>query len=427
MKSAIFLKILVIAMICVLEGNAKDSKPLVIACDSLGKKKEECVKSVHAFEAKTGIKVKIVEAPTGTSNRLAWILQQLASQSPEIDVYQIDLGWPGMLSDHFIDLKPYIDAEALSHYHPILIKNNTVDGKLVAMPWYVDVGLLLYRKDLLEKYKMPVPSTWEELEQTAKVIQDKERGAGQDKMWGFVFSGKAFEGLTCNALEWISSYNGKVIGDHGEILVNSPEAVQALKQAQKWVEYITPPGALNYAEEDSRGVFQSGNAVFVRHWPYVIALAEQEDSPIKGKIGVAPLPRGGKNGKSVGILGGWQLAVSKYSQNQKLAAEMVKFLTGKEELRSRAIRAGYYPPYMDLYKEADVRKAIPHADLIIQALEFAMARPASITRVKYNQVSSLIWNEVHRILLKKATVEQALSNLEKQLNMISRKGKNWGR
>ncbi len=431
---AVFLKTLIVAMICGLGGQVyglnpskKEISPIVITCDSLGKKKEECIKSVKHFEDATGIKTKIVEAPTGSSNRLAWVLPQLASESPDIDVYLVDTTWPGMLANHFIDLKPYIDAETLKHYHPSLINNNTVDGKLIAMPLYVDMGLLFYRKDLLDKYGFPVPQTWEELERTAKIIQDKERAKGNDKMWGFVFSGKAFEGLTCNAVEWLTSHNAQIVDQNGGVIINNPKTLDTLKRIQKWIGYITPPGALNYAEEDSRGVFQSGNAVFMRHWPYTIPLVEAPDSPIKGKVGLAPLPKGGKDGKSASILGGWQLAVSKYSKNPAQAAQLVKFLTGREELKSRAIRADYYPAYMDLYRDSEVKKVIVHADLILKALEGAVARPAAIMRSKYNQASSAIWNTIHKVLLKKEKPEQALINLEKQLNIISRKGKRWVR
>lgn len=420
-----FLKTLIITVLWISSIHAKETKPLVITCDSLGKKKEECIKSVHAFESETGIKVTVVEMPTGSSNRLAWILPQLASQSSDIDIYLVDTTWPGMLANHFIDLKPYISEETLKQYHPSLINNNTVDGKLIAMPWYIDMGLLFYRKDLLDKYKLPVPTTWKELESTAKIIQDKERAAGNDKMWGFVFSGKAFEGLTCNAIEWLTSHNAQIVDQSGCVVVNNPKTLNTLKRIQEWIGYITPPGALNYAEEDSRGVFQSGNAVFMRHWPYTIALVEAPDSPIRGKVGIAPLPKGDKDGKSASILGGWQLAVSKYSKNPAQAAEMVKFLTGRKELKDRAVRADYYPPYMDLYQDDEVKKVIIHADLILKALEGGVARPAAIMRSKYNQASSAIWNTIHKVFLKKETPEQALINLEKQLNIISRKGKRW--
>lgn len=400
---------------------------LIIACDSLGKKKEQCVASVHAWEGKTGHKVKIVEAPTGSSVRLTWVQQQLASKS-DIDVYQVDAVWAGMLKRRLEPLNQYISHEDLKGFHPALIANNTVDGDLMALPWYVDLGLLIYRKDLLEKYNVPIPQTWDELETAARTIQQQERLNGNKKLWGFVFSGKAFEGLSCNINEWFcSTANGKIISDDGKVVVNTPDNQNLLNKVSSWIGVIAPPGVLNYAEEDSRGVFQSGNAVFVRHWPYVIMLAEADESPIAGKIGVAPLPRNGENGRHPATLGGWQLAISKYSKNKALAADFIRYLTSEEEQKNRAIRGGYYPPRPELYKDADVAAALVQPETMAIALDGATARPSAQTGLKYNQVSSALWNAAHKVLLGKEKAQESLPKLEKQLNFLSKDGTDWNK
>lgn len=399
---------------------------VTIACDSLGKKKEQCVASVRAWEKKTGKRALVVEAPTGSSNRLTWVQQQLASQSPEIDVYQVDAVWAGLLKSHLVSLNNILSEDEKQLYHPKLLANNTVNGDLMALPWYVDIGLLIYRKDLLEKYGIAVPQTWEELEEAATVIQEKERAAGNPKIWGFVFSGKAFEGLTCVVNEWVSSHpDGVLIDANGAVKVNSPHTTSILSRIANWIDKIVPPGALNYAEEDNRGVFQSGNAVFIRHWPYVISLAEAEESPIKGKIGVAPLPKGTINGHHAGTLGGWQLALSKYSQKKEDAIDLIKFLTGEQELKARALRGGYYPPMPHLYQDPEVQASLPEANMLLVVLNNVAPRPSAHTGMKYNQVSSAIWNTSHKILLKKEKADHALKCLEKQLNFMSKNGTKW--
>ena len=142
-------------------------------------------------------------------------------------------------------------------------------------PWFADASLLFYRKDLLEKYGEQAPQTWAQLTATAQKIQDAERKAGNDKFWGYVWQGRAYEGLTCNALEWVASYNGgSIVEPDGKISINNPQAVKALAQAKPWVNTITPPGVLNYTEEESRGVFQAGNALFMRNWPYAWGLSQ---------------------------------------------------------------------------------------------------------------------------------------------------------
>ena len=128
---------------------------------------------------------------------------------------------------------------------------------------------------------------------TAKMIMDKERAAGNKDMWGFVFQGNAYEGLTCDALEWVKSNGGgQIVEPDGTISINNPKAAEAIDMVKGWVGTISPPGVLSYQEEESRGVWQTGNAVFMRNWPYAYSLGNSADSPIKGKFDVTTLPVG---------------------------------------------------------------------------------------------------------------------------------------
>jgi trehalose/maltose transport system substrate-binding protein len=292
------------------------------------------------------------------------------------------------------------------------------------MPWFTDAGILYYRKDLLDKYGKEAPDTWQELAATAQEIQEGERAEGNDKMWGFVFQAKAYEGLTCDALEWVDSFGGgAIVADDGSITINNPKAAEALDTAAGWIGTIAPDGVLNYAEEEARGVFQSGNAVFMRNWPYAWALGNAEDSSIKGKIGVSPLPKGGADGKNTGVLGGWQLAVSKYSENAELAADMVKYLTSYDEQKRRAIKGSYNPTIAGLYEDEEVLEATPFFGELYETFTSAVARPSKVTGVKYNQVSSEFFNAAHSVLSGKSSGADAVAALESKLDRLSRGGR----
>ena len=208
-------------------------------------------------------------------------------------------------------------------------------------------------------------------------------------MWGYVYQGKAYEGLTCNALEWIDSFGGgTIVDDEGKITVNNPQAVEALTWAASTVGTIAPEGVLNYSEEEARGVFQSGNAVFMRNWPYAWALAQAEDSPIKGKVGRGVLPKGGPRTASTPAL--WAAGSSrcpKYSQNQEIAADLVRYLTSAEEQKRRAIVGAYNPTIGALYQDQEVLTAVPFFGSLYEIFTNAVARPSQVTGAKYNQAS----------------------------------------
>jgi trehalose/maltose transport system substrate-binding protein len=394
-----------------------------ISCSGVGQEFELCRQGVEAWSKKSGHAYSLVSTPNSTTERLALYQQLLAAGAPDVDVFQIDIIWPGLLANHLIDLKPYTGGVEKEHF-PALIETDTVDGRLVALPWYTDAGLLFYRKDLLEKYGEPVPETWDELTAAARKIQEAERGARDAGMWGYVFQGRAYEGLTCNALEWISSYGGgRIVEADGRISVDNPEAVAALERAASWIGTITPVGVLNYTEEEARGVFQSGHAVFMRNWPYAWSLAQSADSPIRGKVGVAQLPKGGPDGLHASTLGGWNLAVSKYSRAPAEAADLVLFLTSAEEQKRRAVEAAYNPTIESLYKDQEVLNANPFFGALYTTFVNAVPRPSTPTRSRYNQVSYELWNAVHLVLSGRSSARDSLADLQKRLKRLSLGGR----
>ena len=405
-------------------ASGAQAATISISCGAVGLELQLCQEGAEAWAEATGNQVNVISTPNSATERLALYQQILAANSADIDVFQIDVIWPGILANHFIDLTEHVDQDAIDQHFEAIVQNNTVDDRLVAMPWFTDAGILYYRTDLLEKYGKEPPTTWQELTEVAREIQEGERAEGNDRMLGFVFQAKAYEGLTCDALEWIDSFGGGTIVDgEGAITINNENAVEALELAASWIGDIAPEGVLNYAEEESRGVFQSGNAVFMRNWPYAWALGNAPDSPITGKIGVSQLPKGGEDGKPTGVLGGWQLAVSKYSQNAELAVDLVRHLTSPDEQKRRAIEGSYNPTIAALYQDEEVLEATPFFGELYDTFTNAVARPSRVTGEKYNQVSSEFFNAVHSVLSDKTDAASSLEALEGRLDRLSRGGR----
>jgi len=412
------LRAICIALACGLAAaaNARAAE-ISISCSAVGLELRLCRDGARRWARATGNTVRLVSTPNSASERLALYQQLLAAGSSDVDVLQIDVVWPGILARHLLDLRPYAGDRPTKDFAAI-VANDTVRGRLVAMPWFADVGLLYYRKDLLAKYGVEVPRTWTALAAAARRIQAGERAAGTARMWGFVWQGRAYEGLTCDALEWIASQGGgHIVEPDGRISIDNPRAAGAVGAAAGWVGTISPRGVLNYAEEEARGVFQSGNAVFMRNWPYARALAESAGSPVRGRVGVAALPGG------IGALGGAQLAVSRYSRHPRLAASLVMALTGPAEQKRRALAGGFNPTLPELYRDAEIRRANPYYGVMERALAHAAARPAAATGARYNRVSSAFANAVHAVLAGQADAATALRSLDGQLMRISRGGR----
>lgn len=396
---------------------------LAIVHGAVGKDNEVLRAELDRWEAKTGNKVTIVSMPESTTDQFGQYKLWLSAHSSDIDVYRLDVIWAPQLAEHFIDLND-ATKDIQDQFIPSTLKGQTVNGKLVALPMFIGAPALYYRKDLLEKYSEKVPATWVELMATAQHIQDAERAAGNKDIWGFVFQGAAYEGLTCNAMEWIASYGGgNFVEPDGSVDINNPKAAEALKMAASWIGTIAPEGVLNYKEEDGRGVFQSGNAVFMRNWNYAYALVDGNDSPVRGNVGVATLPSGGPDLKPAATLGGWELAVSKYSSHQQEAIDLVKFLDNYESQKERAIITSRPPTLTALYSDPDVAREQPFVPLWKPVLDGTLARPSAAAKRKYNEASSLFWTAVHNTLSKVGSAEDNLGEL--QAKLIRLKGSEW--
>ncbi|AHG48177.1 ABC transporter substrate-binding protein (plasmid) [Rhizobium leguminosarum bv. trifolii CB782] len=400
-----------------------DAAEISFAANTTGKNVEFLNKQLAIFEKETGNQVKLVTMPSSSSEQFSQYRLWLAAGNKDIDVYQTDVIWAPQLADQFIDLKE-ATKDVAGQFFPSIIASQTVNGRLVALPLFTDAPALFYRKDLLEKYGKQPPKTWDEMAATAKEVQDKERQAGQKDLWGYVFQGNSYEGLTCNALEWVtSSGGGQIVEPDGTISINNEKAATALERAKGWIGTISPPGVLAYQEEESRGVWQTGNAVFMRNWPYAYSLGNGADSAVKGKFDVMTLPVAAAGDKPSSTLGGWNLAVSKYSEKQEAAIALVKFLASKDVQKARAIELSNLPTLTDLYDDKDVAAAQPFMPNWKPIFQDAVPRPSATAKVKYNEVSSKFWTAVHNTLSGSGSAAENLELLEADLTTL--KGDAW--
>lgn len=393
-------------------------------CSSSGSEYEICKAGADAWARQTGNEVRINKMPAAWDEALPLYQQLLSAQSTDADVLLLDVVWVGLLQKNLLDLNADLSKDDIAQHFPATVAAGTVNGRLVALPWYTDTGLMFYRKDLLAKYGKPVPKTWAELTETAKAVQDGERAAGNKDIWGYVWQGKSYEGLTCDAIEWTaSSGGGTIIDDKGAITIDNAKAAGALALAHGWVGSITPPGALNYDEEGSRSVFETGNAVFLRNWAYVWGTSQAAGAPLVGKVGVAALPVGAAGERSSGCMGTAHLGISKYTQHKDAALSLLRFLAGKDEQKRRAIAGAYNPTIAALYDDADVLKALPFLKDAEAAFAESAVRPSAITGSSYNRVSQAFFKAVHGVLGGDTEAGPALKTLAEDLATIKAAGK----
>lgn len=376
------------------------------------------------FTQQTGIQIREMPQPESTFDQLDLFRKLLKPGPSGIDLLGIDLIWSATLASDLVDLAPY-SATEISSIEPQLLVSYTLNGKLVAIPYQVNVGALEYRSDLLRQYGYDhPPRTWDELERMAKRIQLGERAKGRKEFWGYVWQGVTAEALTCNALEWqIAEGGGRIIESDHTISVNNPAAIRAWQRAKRWIGSISPPAVIVYREIDSMNAFGSGRAAFNRVWlGTTITRSEQSPqvywrnlNPIV-ETGFTSMPGG--PGGSAGTLGGSGLAVSPHSAHRSEAIEFVRFLVRAQiesnEKRKSNPHARFeitnLPPASDMH--GDYQKPNQHAiDLV--------SRPSVEAGVWYKQVSAAYASAVHAVLTGQKPAPEAAADLEKQLIQVT--------
>jgi len=340
-----------------------------------------------------------------------YFLTALEGRSTEFDVLVVDViwvaefaraGWIRDVSDTFGTAwlaEDFLEGPS---------RAVTVEGKVYAVPWYVDVGLLYFRADLVPR----APRTYLELTDLARQAM-----AQHPSIQGVLWQGRQYEGLVCNVYEAIWGHGGKTLDD-GRLLLDVPAARSGLTHLRSLIESgVSPPTITAATEEDVRRVFQSGKAVFMRNWPYAFAEAQGTDSPIRGKVGFAALPTAsGEPG--YGTLGGWQLAINTHvsSSRSEAARRLIRHLTSPSAMRTMALAYGRNPPRRSVYLDPQVQERAPFIAALLPIVERARPRPVS---PYYAMLSDTLQAEFSAAISGIRPVNDALARAQRRADFVT--------
>ncbi len=368
---------------------------------------------IQEFENKNpAIKVKLNILPAPTDQQHHYYLTTLGAKVADIDIVRIDTIWIAEFAaaGWLEPLKNYISAEDAIAFIPITDKTNIYQDNTYAIPWNANIGLLYYREDILNKYNIPPPETWEELIDSCMKITASE------SLYGYLWQGKQYEGLVCNFIEFIGSNGGEIIDNKGNVVVNSFQNVNALNLMHDfiWKYHISPPNTPSeLMEESSRHLFQQGKGLFLRNWTYVWDLC-QKDPTMKGKVGVTRLPRSaGKD--STSVYAGWHLAMNTYSKKKEQAWKLISFLTSHRVQKELALQLSWAPTRIALYKDPVLLQKLPFLQIVEESQKNIQIRP---NLPYYQWISDVIQKHVNKVLSNQVSSERALQTIQTELEHI---------
>jgi multiple sugar transport system substrate-binding protein len=339
----------------------------------------------------------------------------LTAQDSAIDVMLIDVvrqaqyaaaGWAEPLDGYLGDQKDSL----LGQYLPVYAGSNLIDGKLIALPAFADALFLYYRKDLLEKHALQPPTTWDELAASATKIQAAE---GDPELQGISFQGKPIEGAVCTFLVPYWSAGGSLNDAEGGFAFDQAAAEKSFGLWRRLIaEGVAKRNVAEVATDDTRKEFQAGKAVFAVLWAYGWSHFQTDaDSAVQGKVGVVRLPAFA-GGESATCIGGWQWAISAFSDEKEEAAKLVRFLAGPDGVRHLALAASNLPVLPALYEDPEILAANPWFADARAVVESARARPKS---PRYPEVSETIRTNVNAVLAGVKEPEDAIAEMKARL------------
>jgi multiple sugar transport system substrate-binding protein len=339
---------------------------------------------------------KLLELPEDAGEQRRLQVQRLEAKSSECDVLGTDVIWTAEYAaqNWLLDVSDFISKNG-DKFIPSTVDTTEYEGKNWAIPFNSNAGFIYYRTDEVNE----APKDWETLYQ--------EAGKGN----GVVYQGFRYEGLTVNFLELLYSAGGSVISDDGkEATADSPEVKDVLTFMADGIKNGDAPKAVTtYKEEESRRAFESGNATFMRNWPYAYALGK--DSKLADKFDISTFP-GYKGNEGAGVLGGYNLAISAYSKNPEGALAFAQYATEPEQQKLMATEASLPPTLTETYDDPAVKKAMPFAAELRDAIGQAQPRPVSPV---YPQISEAIFNNVYDALQGKASPDEAASKMNEEI------------
>ncbi|TNY35881.1 ABC transporter substrate-binding protein [Thermomonospora catenispora] len=351
--------------------------------------------------------VRMVELPESTDDHRA----QLAARAQDavaapsaangcIDVIALDVVRTAEFA-HWGYIEP-LDPDEFDgkEFLPTTLETGRYRGRQYGIPLRADVGLLYYRKDVLDAEGMRPPQSWEELRRQAMTV------APRHGLAGYVTQLDRYEGFTVNALEAIWAAGGNVVNDKGEAVANPAEAVRGFQRIPQGLrEGWILADSVDYNEEGARTAFQDGRALFMRNWTYAYRLLGAQGSPVLGKFGVAPLPW-------PSALGGWNLALSRCSRNRDTARAFIRYLTSESSERALFTGAGFAPARRALYEDPTLVRAYPHLPQIRRTVERARTRPVT---PDYDWLSNTVQEHLYPTLTDPSAVAHRMSDLVGEL------------
>ena len=266
---------------------------------------------------------------------------------------------------------------------PAIAGGLTVDGKLMAAPFYGESSMVMYRTDLMDKagMKMPEAPTWADIRMAADKMTDKDAGIS-----GVCLRGKAGWGENAAFITAMSnSFGARWFDENWKPQFDQPEWKATLDFYLDLMKADGPAGSSSNGFNENLALFNAGKCGMWIDATVAASFVTGKDSTVADKVGFALAPDNGL-GKRANWLWAWSLAIPAGTQKEEAAQKFVSWATSKHYTELVASKEGWanVPPgtRTSLYANAEYAK-VPFAKMTLDSINSADPTKPTVKPVPY--------------------------------------------
>ena len=227
-------------------------------------------------------------------------------------------------AEAIVPLDDLIDGMGRDRFYEAPLKEVTSEGKTYAVPLYSHAQVMWYRKDLLAKYNLDVPTTWDELRTAATTITEGEKG----ETYGLSVPMGTIDMMATRWLNfYVRSAGERLLTDDNKANLVSPAALEGAKYWTDLYKSVSPKDSVNFNVLDQATLYYQGKTAFDFNSGFQIGGVKQNRPDLLDQIAAAPMPTLKKGDKATGYeTSNIPLVVWEKSKHPEISKAFIKYL-----------------------------------------------------------------------------------------------------
>jgi len=405
------------------DENLNKMEKVIYYADNISPALQKIINKFNS-EYKGRIRVETIDLPFdkfSTNERKELLARYLRSKSSRIDLFSVDIIWVPRFSRWALPLNKLADSNLVEDLMPHFLPTSYTNDSLVALPLYFDIAVMFYREDMLKKVpryqefekELNESITWERFRELRNLVDAANRRVNKPF---YLFQADEYEGLMCSFVEVLMNKNNQINLKNGNLTKDDKIAAEAIQFLTGLVHdsKISPVEVTGMKENQSYEYFFNKEAFALRGWPGFLSTSNKAvKAEYRDKLKAAPLPHIAGS-KPAFVFGGWNLMISKFSDNIPEVMRFVNFLLSVESQKLHYEEGNVLPVRRSVYEDKEFIKKHPELTFYAKLFEFGVHRPIF---EDYTGLSDILVKHINNAIKNNLSAEETIAEIKKEMNL----------